>query len=61
MKSAIADRTINAPSPILHPPLDEFETVIPSVLFPLVDEISLVVSSSDADDFTIKFTLAECP
>ena len=66
MKTAIADRRINAPNPVLHPPLDEFRIVIslelfPPVLFPLVEEISFVVSSSDSDDLAKKFTLAVCP
>ena len=61
MKIAIADRRINAPSPVLHPPLDEFNIFISPVLFPLVDEISFVVSASDDDGFTMKFTLAVWP
>ena len=61
MKIANADRRINAPSPVLHPPLDVFDMVISPVLPSPVDEISLVVSSSDSEDLTMKFTLAVLP
>ncbi len=61
MKSANADRRINAPSPVLQPPLDVFDMVISPVLLSPVDEISFVVSSSDSEDFTMKFTLAVWP
>ena len=50
MKIANADRRINAPSPVLHPPLDEFCIVNPVDVLPPVEEISFVVSSSDSDD-----------
>ncbi len=67
MNTANADRRINAPSPVLHPLLDEFcmvnspELLSPELLPSFVDEISFVVSSSDSDDLAKKFTLAVCP